>query len=178
MSVDEFWNLVAKARESAADPSDAEDVAERTLRLLTALPANRIADLAQPLWDLRTQSYGWGLWQAAYLINGGCSDDGFEYFRGWLLTQGRETFERAVADPDTLADLPVVQRVAVDGGFDLECESMYGVVWDAWTVVTGSVELPNAVTGRYPDLGRGWDFEDEDEARRRLPRLAVLFMDE
>lgn len=173
MSVAEFWNVVAKARESAADPSDAEDVAEQTLRLLTALPADRIAELAQPLWDLRAQSYGWDLWQAACLINGGCSDDGFEYFRGWLLTQGRAVFERAVADPDTLADLPVVQRVAADGG-DLECESMYGVVWDAYATVAAGRQPP-AVTGRYPLLGQGWDFEDAVEVRRRLPRLAALF---
>lgn len=98
-----------------------------------------------------------GSWQAAYLINGGCSDDGFEYFRGWLLTQGREVFERAVALPDTLADLPVVQQAAANGG-DLECESMYGVVWDAYAVVAGW--QPPAVVGRYPQLGPGWDFED------------------
>ncbi len=166
--------MVEKARESAADPSDAEDVAERTLALLTALPAEKVALLAQPLWDLRAQSYRRGLWHAAYLINGGCSDDGFEYFRGWLLTQGREAFERAVADPDTLADLPAVRHAAAVDERDLECESMYGVVWDAYEVVAGGQELP-AVTGRYPELGPGWDFEDVDEDRRRLPRLAALF---
>lgn len=176
MSVEEFWQVVESARESAADPSDAEDVAERTLALLTALPVEKVALLAQPLWDLRARSYRWNLWHAAYLINGGCSDDGFEYFRGWLLTQGREAFERAVADPDTLADLPAVQRVAAGDVADLECESMYGVVWDAYEVVTGGHEPP-AVTGRYPRLGPGWDFEDADEDRRRLPKLAALFGD-
>jgi hypothetical protein len=38
-------------------------------------------------------------------MNGGCSDDGFEYFRAWLLAQGRDTFEKALEDPDTLAAL-------------------------------------------------------------------------
>ena len=152
-------------------------VAQQALTLLTSMPSEKIADLAQPLWDLRAQSYGWQLWQAAYLINGGCSDDGFEYFRGWLITQGRETFERVVADPDTLADLPAVQHVAVNDESDLECESMYGIVWDAYGVVTGSLDRPRAVTGRYPELGQGWDFDDDEEVRRRLPRLAQLFMD-
>lgn len=46
------------------------------------------------------------LWAAGYLINDGCSDDGFEYFRAWLIAQGREVFERVVADPDALAGLP------------------------------------------------------------------------
>lgn len=49
---------------------------------------------------------------AASLILGGCSDDGFEYFRGRLIAQGREVFERSVADPDSLADLPVMDPPA------------------------------------------------------------------
>ncbi|MER7341367.1 DUF4240 domain-containing protein [Streptomyces sp. NPDC000075] len=35
----------------------------------------------------------------AHGANGGCSDDGFDYFCGWLITQGPEAFERVVADP-------------------------------------------------------------------------------
>ena len=166
---------MTQARAHAIDPSDAEEVAVRTLTLLTALPPDEIAALAQPLWDLRSLSHKWDLWGAAYLLNGGCSDDGFEYFRGWLITQGREAFERVVTDPDTLAELPVIQREAVNGVCDLECESMYGVVWDAHGAVTGSMDLSFAVTGRYPELGQKWDFEDDDEVRRRLPRLAALF---
>jgi hypothetical protein len=27
------------------------------------------------------EAYTWDLWGAAYVIHGGCSDDGFEYFR-------------------------------------------------------------------------------------------------
>jgi hypothetical protein len=175
VSIDEFWTIVTQARADAIDPSDAEEVAAKTLALLTALPYDQIAALAQPLWDLRSLSYRWDLWGAAYQINGGCSDDGFEYFRGWLIAQGREVFERAVADPDTLAELPVIQREAVNGVCDLECESMYGVVWDAYAAVTGSMDLPLPVTGRYPDLGQMWDFDDDDEVRTRLPRLAALF---
>jgi len=48
-------------------------------------------------------SYRVDLWGAAYLINGGCSDDAFEYFRGWLIVQGRGTYERIVADPPILS---------------------------------------------------------------------------
>lgn len=54
----------------------------------------------------------WNLWGAAYVINGGCSDDCFEYFRGWLVLQGRETFERALANPDSLAVHPQLEGAA------------------------------------------------------------------
>ena len=49
------------------------------------------------------ESYRWDLWSAAYLANGGCSGDGFDYFRGWLIGQGRTAYETVLADPDALA---------------------------------------------------------------------------
>ena len=41
----------------------------------------------------------------AFIVNGGASDDGFDYFRGWLIAQGREVFEGTLAKPDSLADV-------------------------------------------------------------------------
>lgn len=178
MSVDRFWNVVERARAQSEDPSDAEEVARRTLMLLVELPSAEVAALAQPLWDLRAQSYRWDLWGAAYVLNGGCSDDGFEYFRGWLIAQGRAVFEVAVADPDGLAELPAVRdSAAADEPADFECESMYGVVWDAYQRLTGTMELPDPVVGRYPSLEPAWNFEDNEQVRRRLPRLAALLLD-
>jgi hypothetical protein len=55
-------------------------------------PAEEIVAAQQVLWDLMAESYTNPLWAAAYVINGGCSDDGFDYFRGWLIAQGREVF--------------------------------------------------------------------------------------
>ncbi|WP_411152717.1 DUF4240 domain-containing protein [Streptomyces sp. A30] len=42
------------------------------------------------------------LWATPYMINGGCSDDGFDYFRGRLIVQGRDPFEQALANPGAL----------------------------------------------------------------------------
>jgi hypothetical protein len=148
-------------------------VAERTRQVLTALPAAEVGELNQPLHDLMAASYRVDLWGAAYQLNGGCSDDGFEYFRGWLLTQGREVFERVVADPDALADLPAIRKAAEDDELDLECEDMLAVVADAFRALTGTYDLP-ATDGRYPELEEFWDFDDDDEFRRRLPRLSAF----
>jgi hypothetical protein len=178
VSVNRFWSIVERARASVEDRFDAEEVAQRTLTLLVELPADEVAALAQPLWDLRSVSYQWDLWGAAYLLNGGCSDDGFEYFRGWLIAQGRDVFDRTLEDPDVLANLPSVRRAAsADDPFDFECESMYGVVWDAYQVLTGTMDLPEPVVGRYPSLEQTWDFDDEQQVRHRLPRLAALLLD-
>ncbi|MER7277781.1 DUF4240 domain-containing protein [Dactylosporangium sp. NPDC000244] len=178
MSVDRFWSVVEQALAAAEDRFDAEEVAQRTLSLLVGPPAAEVAALAQPLWDLRAVSYRWDLWGAAYLLNGGCSDDGFEYFRGWLIAQGRAVFDQALGNPDVLADLPSVRGAAeTEDPFDFECESMYGVVWDAYQVLTGTMDLPEPVGGGYPPLEPTWDFDDERQVRHRLPHLAALLLD-
>jgi len=37
----------------------------------------------------------------------------FWYFLPWLVGLGREYFDRVVADPDALADVPEVRRLAM-----------------------------------------------------------------
>ena len=153
--------------------ADAEVVAERAVEMLAALPPEQIAAAAQTLWDLMADSYRGDLWAAAYLINGGCSDDGFEYFRGWLITQGREVFERAVADPDSLAGVPAVQATATETG-NLECEEALGIARDAYLKATGW-ELPgDAFTIRYPPVSFAWDPADNAQVGIHLPQLDQL----
>jgi hypothetical protein len=52
--------------------------------------------------------YRYDLWAAAYLIGGGCSDDGFIDFRAGLIAQGRDWYHKAAASPDSLAGHPAV----------------------------------------------------------------------
>lgn len=176
MDRERFWQVVEVARAQAPGPDDAEGVAGLVSAGLAARPAGEIVAAEQTLWDLMADSYTTPLWAAAYLINGGCSDDGFDYFRGWLIAQGREVFERAVADPDALADLPVVRACAADGGF-LEGEEILGVAWNAHLAATGERIPQGACTIRYPAPAPAWDFDDAGEMGRRLPRLAGLFLE-
>ncbi|WP_105972067.1 DUF4240 domain-containing protein [Streptomyces geranii] len=177
----EFWQLIEVARERAADPDASGAVAGEASALLAARPAEEIVAAQQVLWDLMADSYTNPLWAAAYLVNGGCSDDGFDYFRGWLIAQGREVFERVVADPDTLAELPVVRSAAADGPepeLDLEGEDVLSIAWNAHIAATGEQLPAGAFTIRYPELDPAWDFDfdDREETTRRLPRLAGLLL--
>ncbi|MFG1805300.1 DUF4240 domain-containing protein [Streptomyces sp. NPDC049040] len=175
MNREHFWQLIAAARDQAHDPDDGETVARLASLLLATRPVDEIVAAQGELWDLMADSYTNPLWAAAYLINGGCSDDGFDYFRGWLISQGREAFERIVADPDSLAETPVVRQVALDG-LDLESEDMLGIAWNAHLAATGEQLPRGAFTIRYPVLDATWnfDFDDRAEMARRLPRLAAL----
>ncbi|HEY9368316.1 DUF4240 domain-containing protein [Streptomyces sp.] len=176
MDTEQFWSLIDQARGKALDPSDADDVAEQATALLAAYEPQQIIDAQQILWDLMAASYQAPLWAAAYVINGGCSDDGFDYFRGWLIVQGRAVFEQVTADADRLADLRAV-REAESEGIDLSCEQTLSIAWDAYETVTGA-ELPSdAFTITYPELDPDWDFDfdDHDRVAARLPRVAALY---
>ncbi len=174
MERQEFWKLIEDARTRAA--GDAYAVAGHAVEILAALSGARIVAAAQPFWDLMADSYRGDLWAAAYLINGGASDDGFEYFRGWLIAQGRDAFERAVADPDTLADLPDVRATAA-GQEELECEEVLAIAWNAHLRATGEQLPPGSFTIRYPPVDFGWGFDDPAQMRAHLPRLAHLYLD-
>ena len=151
MNKEQFWELIAAARDRAINPHDGEAVAREATSLLADRPVEEIVAAEQVLWDLMVESYTNPLWAAAYIANGGCSDDGFDYFRGWLIAQGREVFERVVHDPDALADLPAVIAAAPEG-CELECEDMLGVGWNAHLKATGEQPPRGVVTIRYPDL--------------------------
>lgn len=106
-----------------ADSGRDEHLVEGLATALLALPTEEILDFEEQLAEAKHQAYRWEVWGAAYLINGGCSDDGFQDFRAWLVAQGRDTFRRAVADPDSLAEHPAVRRMADsrrDGWLGLE----------------------------------------------------------
>ena len=100
----------------------------------------------------------------------------FEYFRGWLITQGRDVFEQAQEDPDSLADARSVQQAAEEG-YDLECEDILHVVDAAYVDLTGENLPAGAYSVEYPDLGPDWDFDDDEEMAQHLPRLSELYLE-
>jgi len=56
-------------------------------------------------WDyFHMESYNQALWAVAYTVLGGCSDDGFDYFRYWLVTRGKDVYKKAIQDADSLCN--------------------------------------------------------------------------
>lgn len=176
MDIPQFWKLIEDARSQIPDPDDGDAVAEQASTLLATRPKQEIAAAERILWELMTASYRNPLWAAAYVVNGGCSDDGFDYFRGWLITQGHDVFQRVVADPDSLAEVPAV-LAAADDGMEMECEGTLSIASSAYRTATGEPLPDDAFTIDYPELDPAWDFDFDDEAEieQRLPRLAALY---
>ncbi|MET7880071.1 DUF4240 domain-containing protein [Micromonospora sp. DT68] len=191
MNVDEFWAVVETAGEGLdGRTGDAgEAVAAALVTRLAATSPERILEFQDLFDQLHGALYRWDVWAAAYLIGGRCSDDSFMDFRAGVITLGREWYERVLASPDVLADHAVVRHAATeeDGGV-LFAESVNYVASVAYERVTDddhafyeAMEARQQVAvgsdaGREPDMGEDFDFDDDDEMRRRLPRLAGLFL--
>lgn len=190
MDRETFWGIVETARERAgagADDRGAEDdplPGALTDLLVERLTADEMLAFVDVAGDVANDAYAWPVWGAAYLVEGGCSDDGFMDFRDGLVLAGRETFERTLADPDTLADHPVVAAMADGGSPWLGFESLDSLVGDAWSRATGeddeayyaARERTSSVRARSEPAGEQWDFDDDEENARRLPRLTALFV--
>jgi Protein of unknown function (DUF4240) len=152
--------------------------AQRLEATLRRLPAAEILAFGRIQRQLLAESYHWDLYGAAYLIQAGCSDNGFENFRGgWLIGQGRAVFEAALRDPDSLAEHPQIQAVtaATRWRISVECEDLLFVADAAYQAATGQEPdfYEPAVLRRLRGrpAGQDWDFDDEDELRRRYPKL-------
>jgi len=91
-----FWTFIAAARDAAGD--DVDDRVNGLEQVLLTQHPEDVAAFQDKYDELLARAYRWDLWGAAYLINGGCSDDGFRYFRDWLISEGEAVYEDALAD--------------------------------------------------------------------------------
>jgi hypothetical protein len=174
MRTHDFWAVIDRA--TADRPASPDEVAKRAAAELATCDPEEIVAWDRHLGKVMAASGKEDLWAAAYLINGGCSDEGFDAFRGWLIAHGRDAVARAVREPDSLAEMPAV-RAAAENGAVFEADEVLSIAVQAYELATGdSLPRPEAARTR-PDAAELWDFDDEGEMRRRLPRLSALFLE-
>ena len=104
MNKQEFWEIVESVRKST-DPKNHKEVASELQSRLRKLPTEEIVawkDIFHFYQDAANRN---DLWAASAAMGAHCSDDGFNDFRSWLISQGREIYVMALADPDSLADV-------------------------------------------------------------------------
>jgi hypothetical protein len=162
-AVDEaqFWQLVQRAHDAAGGDMD------RKCQLLRAeigkLLKSAAIDFAALFDTMMDRAYSHQLWGAAYVIHGGCGDDTFSDFRSSLISRGRVCFERAIANPESLADEEFDDPTWFYEGYQ-------------YAVTAGVKAVAGSQPGRrHPDRPSGEQWR-EDDLPALFPRLSAKFM--
>lgn len=174
MTNDRFWGIIDTA---VGDDEPAQIKAMQTT--FVTLSPDELIGFYLTYHVQRERAYSWDVWGAAYIANGGASDDGFEYFRDWLVSRGRKTFEAVLADPDSLADFVPISRRTV-----LEFEEFASIATDLWVAKTGK-DYDALSDIRRQDIAcrpgtsgssTGKPFDDDEAAlAKRYPKLWKRF---
>lgn len=164
MTTAEFWEIIEKVHQQSG--GDMDQKCELLRERLMELDPEGIRSFRAHFDEADRRAYDWGLWGAAYVINGGCGDDSFTDFRSTLISHGRGIFERALANPDSLADLEMAEEDACYEGYEY-------VIMDAEKATLGEVPMNEQPFPEEPS-GERWD-EDDEVLARRFPRLHAMY---
>lgn len=171
VDVDGFWALVTASR-AGLDADDPERATEEQLEALQALltdrPDRELLAFQHRLHEQVARAGDWRLWAAGYLATGGMSDDAFDYFRLWLVLQGRDAFERVVAEPDRLAELGWDDEGAAFGVAE-GLAYVVAEVLDARDVDPGEALVSVTATGE--PAGEPFPEDDDEWFAATFPRL-------
>jgi hypothetical protein len=163
MESEKFWKIIEITKsESYGDYEKQQSLLKRELLKLTA---KEVLEFDNKFRTLRGEIYTWDFWAAAYIINGGCSDDCFSDFRGWLIGQGQSIFENAIQNIETLTEL----KETNDGDW----EGLSYIATDVYENKTGK-DMPQGVQENFEITGEEWE-EDENDLKNRFPKLYAKF---
>jgi hypothetical protein len=161
MDEDKFWQIIKMTRD------DSKRYYQRQCQLLTEylgrLSSQEIIEFDRTFSFLMARSYSFRLWEPAYSLNGGCSDDAFEYFRSWLIAQGKNKFYWTIKYPRLLFFVGVKELIE-------NYEGIAYCAYDAYQQKTG-LDIPQRQDIQYADGGQMFK---EGEAFLRYPELALL----
>src|SRR6185369_3533018 len=119
--------------------------------------------------QLRGEAYSWQLWGAIYIIQGGCSDDGFTDFRDWVISRGKEFYYTAIANPAFLSEV-------AEEEIDVDWEGISYIPSSVFEELTGE-EIPSEFEENQDIKGEPWD-EDSDDLKKMFPELWERYSDD
>jgi hypothetical protein len=164
MNEDDFWKLIDKSREPAKNNYQKQIGSLK--EILLTLHANEIERFNNRFISLLDTSYNWNLWGAAYVINGGCSEDCFDYFRHYLIAHGKEKFYNTLNDPESCVSW-------IKSEEEDDWEGLQYCAPEAYEEKTGK-EIPISYQPAFQLKGTPFD---EETVFDQYPKLAKKFMD-
>jgi hypothetical protein len=173
MDEDQFWDLVALSLQNSDSQEEQE---EFLINELMKLSDEEIIGFRLRTDYLLYHTYTSEMACASYMMNGGSSDDGFEYFRLWIISRGREVYEKAKANPDSLIN-EVIE--GFDGWYDFE--TFWYIADSAFENKSNEdifdyIDFDNFLTheGNYPRI-EFWEEDKPETLQAICPQLFAKF---
>jgi hypothetical protein len=169
LNEDLYWQIIDRSLSGTRNQAGQTKFLIREIEKLT--PTEMIG------FRLRTDkllydTYSSEIWCAGYIMNGGCSDDMFEYFRNWIISRGKGTYYKAKDNPDSL-----IGEVKTNAEY-YEFESFWYVALDAFKHKTGKdlydfIDYDKFTTreGKYPQFEFTWEEENPESMQKICPKL-------
>ena len=164
MTEDRFWSLIEES-----------DHGRNLIECLRPLSEDELFGFRY-WWDYFCHvSYKQDLWAVAYVVLGGCSDDGFDYFRFWLIAQGRKVFYEALENADSLCDVfssledpegdDYPEQEDLDYAVQMVLRERTGEE-DAFYIAEENYSLPQYSN----EIEFEWEEDDEESIRKICPK--------
>ncbi len=161
-----FWSII----ETGGVGIDADTQLDAVRERLLEMPAVEVKEFQRWFNKKIADAYTWDLWGAAYLINSGCSPDGFIYFRVWLIGKGEAVYRAALRTPDSLAEVVDPNRD------DFESGALWEVAGEVYEELAGTPLPAMQIFQPGEPRGKRWDYEDEGAMAQRFPELGKLYL--
>jgi hypothetical protein len=166
MDVKTFWDLIKEA--------DGDD--KRLQSLLQDEKPEEIRGFGD-IFDVHVnKAFNWNLWAAAYLINGGCNEEEFDEFIYWLIGKGKDIYEAAIEDPDSLVDHVKDNESTFDDRIIISIARALdrkGKAIEGRAVVTIPADLMEFKAKPKSPRGKEWD--DDENLLEMFPKLGERF---
>lgn len=178
LDVDLYWQIIENSLQLA---DTLEEQEENLIKELSQLTAEDIIGFRLRTEFFMYQSYSNELWCAASIMNDGCSDDGFQHFRLWLISQGKQIFSDAMVDPDNLSTY-------FEDGFnddDLYEFEMFGNVPNEAFLNLFDKDIHDYIDYEnfkyfeedYPEVELNWDEDNITSLQVICPKLFTIFIE-
>ena len=101
MDEDEFWKIIDYSNDAAA--GEMEKQVSIIVEKLSKYDTTKIVGFETILSKKIIEANNYKILAANKIIDGSVTDDGFLYFRFWLISLGKKAFEQTLKNPDSLA---------------------------------------------------------------------------
>ncbi|ACJ27364.1 Conserved hypothetical protein [Shewanella piezotolerans WP3] len=167
MTESQFWELVSRT----SPTQNQTDLAETLKQKLEPLSNQELRDFDKIFGQQMRRSYSWTVWGAAYIITGCDSEYAFAEFRCFLISLGKDWYDKVVESPDELGNL--TQWPEKDGyayPFLDEYDLIAGQLYEE----RADDELPYVPSGQASPAGKKFSHKKK-QLKATYPLLSAAF---